>query len=351
LIYKEGNFLNEIAWAGQGLQIWLQIVMHLVRLSNYPILLLDEPEIFLHPKKQHDLIQLLQDHYSGCAIIATHSTELMNNVEISHIVYVQRNTNKSIIKKTSDRDSLEKIRRNVGSSFNLHASQFENVEALLMTEYQLDYDIVQKLASHCNFLKKTQNIKLSGFTHWKDYVHYRDAYFTYFGRQIDCSMLLDKDYYPSDFLGLISDTLKSSRVKIAFTPGKEIENLFLEEDFLLSLIPKNSDPASLRAFLDQIYAREHQNCKLKYAEFARDYSESNKHKTYSTVHAEISPHFDAIWTDKSQRHNLIPGKVTLAEIRDFFRANYRINLTTSLLASELSLRRKNFVKEFLAQIL
>ena len=184
----------------------------MVRLSHHPILLLDEPEIFLHPKKQHDLIQLLQDHYSGCAIIATHSSELMNNIDISHIVYIQKDTFKSTIKKTADRESLEKIRRNVGSSFNFHASQFEDVESLLVTEHQLDYDIIHKLASHCKIIKKTQNIKLSGFSRWKDYAHYRDAYFVYFGRHIECSMLLDRDYYPSDYLDSIRDTLKASKV-------------------------------------------------------------------------------------------------------------------------------------------
>jgi len=350
-MYKEGQFINEIAWAGQGFQIWLQIVTHLVRLSHHPILLLDEPEIFLHPKKQHDLIQLLQDHYSGCAIIATHSSELMNNIDISHIVYIQKDTLKSTIKKTSDRESLERIRRNVGSSFNLHASQFEDVESLLVTEHQLDYDIIHKLASHCKIIKKTQNVRLSGFSRWKDYVHYRDAYFIYFGRQIECSMLLDRDFYPSDYLDSISDTLKASKVKITFTPGKEIENLFLEEDFLVSLLPKEANPVSLHEFLDQIYHREHEVCKSKYVEFAKDFSEINKHKTYSTILADISPKFDSIWMDKSKRHNLIPGKVTLAEIRDFFRVHYRINLATSLLTAELSLRRKTFVEEFLAQIL
>jgi len=351
LMYKEGDFINEIAWAGQGLQIWLQIVTHLVRLSHHPILLLDEPEIFLHPKKQHDLIQLLLDHYSGYPIISTHSSELMNNIDISHIIYIQKDTSKSTIRKTSDRNSLEKIRRNIGSTFNFHASQFEDVDSLLVTEHLLDYDIIQKLALHCNITTKTQNVKLSGFSRWKDYAQYREAYNIYFGRQIECSMLLDRDFYPSDYLDSIIDTLRTSKVKIAFTPGKEIENLFLEEDFIASLLPEGENPASLHDFLDQIYNREYEICKSKYVEFTKGFSEINKHKTYSTILAEMGPKFDSIWLDKSKRHNLIPGKATLAEIRDFFRSHYLINLTTSLLASELSSSRKTFVKEFLAQII
>jgi hypothetical protein len=350
-VYNEGHFYNEIAWCGQGLQIWLQIITHLVRLSHYPILVLDEPEIFLHPKKQHDLIQLLQNHYNGCAIMATHSSELMNNVDISHIIYVQKDSKRSIIRKTSDRNSLEKIRRNIGSSFNLHASQFEDVESLIATEHQLDYDIIRKLAIQCGMTKKTQNIKLSGFSAWKDSVHFRDAYSMYFGRSIECSVLLDRDYYPKVHLDSIRDSLLASKVKITFTPGKEIENLFLEEDFLVTLLPQNADPSKLHNLLDQIYDREREACKSKYAEFAKDYSPANKGKTYTTVLSEISIMFDSNWRNKSTRHNLIPGKNTLAEVRDFFRVQYHINLTTSLLMDKLASSRKTFVKEFLSQIL
>ena len=50
-------------------------------------------------------------------------------------------------------------------------------------------------------------------------------------------MLLDRDYYPSDYLDSISNTLKSAKVRITFTPRKELENIFLEEDFIVSLLP------------------------------------------------------------------------------------------------------------------
>ena len=275
----------------------------------------------------------------------------MNNVDISHIIFVQKDSRRATLRNASDRNALEKIRRTIGSSFNLHASQFQDVDCLLFTEHELDYDIIMKLASHRKIIKHAQNVKLSGFSRWKDYIHYREAYLTYFGKHIECSMLLDRDYYPEDYLQSISNTLLASAVKITFTPGKEIENLFLEEYFLAELLPKRPNEQDLHDFLDQIYRREHDTCKLKYAEFAKDYSETNKRKTVSTVYSETSPSFDLIWNDKAKRHNLIGGKSTLAEVREFFTVHYRIKLTTSLLARELSSRRRPFVEEFLNKIL
>lgn len=89
-LYNEDGVTREISWAGQGLQVWFQIITHLVRLMNTSILILDEPEVFLHTQKQNDLIQVLREYYNGSVIIATHSIEMMNNVDISHIINVKK---------------------------------------------------------------------------------------------------------------------------------------------------------------------------------------------------------------------------------------------------------------------
>jgi predicted ATP-dependent endonuclease of OLD family len=349
-LYKDGDFYAEIAWAGQGLQIWLQILTHLIRLSEHPVLILDEPEIFLHPEKQNDLIQLIQTYYPGTAIIATHSTELMSNVDITHIIHVQKDTTKAKLKKSSDLHALESIRRSIGSSINLYASQFEDVDCLLFTEHKIDYDIVKMFASHFEINKKTQNIRLSGSSQWKHYAYYQEAYNIFFGKDIECSILLDKDYYPADFHESIIHDLQSKNVKITFTPGKEIENLFLEEEFLAELLPKGASRQELDDYLDKIYEQEKDMCFLKYTEFTKSHSDKYKAKDISTVYSEIRPNLESIWNDKCQRHNLIKGKDALAKVRDYFRSHYHNDLLTLFLANELVKRRKKFIREFLSSI-
>jgi len=349
--YKDGHVSAEIGWAGQGLQIWLQILTHLVRLSQYPVLILDEPEIFLHPEKQNDLIQLLQDYYRGTVIIATHSTELMSNVDTTHIIHVQKGTTQAKLRKSSDLKAIESIRKGMGSTLNLYASQFQDVDSLLFTEDKLDYNIVTSLASHLKIKKRTQNIPLSGSSQWRDYRNYRKAYKNFFGKDIHCSILLDKDYYPPDFHQRIITDLQSSNVKIAFTPGKEIENLFLEQEFLLELLPKGTNQQELCDYLDEIYEQQREDCFLTYVGFAKEYSDRYKPKEFRTVYSELQPSFDSIWNDKGQRHNLIHGKYTLAKVRDYFRTHHHNNLTTVFLTSELVKRRNDFARRFLATIL
>ncbi len=332
-LYKEGSFFNEIAWAGQGLQIWIQIITHMVRLSNTSTLVLDEPEIFLHPKKQHDLIQALREYYNGTIIIATHSSELMNNVDISHIIHIQKDTSKTKILQISDRNALEKIRSSIGSNFNLIASQFEDVELLITTENDLDYDIVHQLALEYGITTKTQKTHIFGFENYKNSLHYKQAYSMFFGKQVKCSLLLDRDYYPQNYLDQISDELTQQKIKVVFTPGKEIENLFIEEDLLKTLI-LNEDAKELQDFLDNIYQCEYDNCFSKYVEFHNQFSAGRQ--PYSSTYRDLKPIFDAIWNDKKRRHNLIAGKSTLSKLRVFFKERYNLTLPTSLLTKRLA---------------
>jgi hypothetical protein len=185
---------------------------------------------------------------------------------------------------------------------------------------------------------------------WRHYAYYQEAYKTFFGKDIQCSILLDKDYYPPDFHQNITNYLEPKNVKITFTPGKEIENLFLEQEFLAELLPKNANRQELDDYLDAIYKQEEAMCFLKYAEFAKTYSDKYRAKNISTVFSEILPNLQSIWNDKSQRHNLIKGKDTLAKVRDYFRSRYHNDLSTFFLANELAKRRKKFVRRLLSSI-
>lgn len=129
--------------------------------------------------------------------------------------------------------------------------------------------------------------------------------------------------------------MTSHKVKVVFTPGKEIENLFLDEALLMNLLPRNSRE-ELGHFLDELYKEEYDNCFSRYVEFQHQFSDERKGKAYSSTYRDLKPSFDVNWNDRGRRHNLIPGKSSLAKLRVFFRNKYNINLPTSFLVKRLS---------------
>lgn len=76
MYFREGRATREIAWVGDGLQIWLQILLYVYQLREADTIVLDEPEAFLHADLQRRLIRLLDS--LGCqTILATHSAEII----------------------------------------------------------------------------------------------------------------------------------------------------------------------------------------------------------------------------------------------------------------------------------
>ena len=81
---------REIGWAGDGIQIWIQALFHLWRQPQSPILVLDEPDVFLHPDLQRRLARTVfgSDRQT---VIATHSLEILAEASAGSAVWIDRN--------------------------------------------------------------------------------------------------------------------------------------------------------------------------------------------------------------------------------------------------------------------
>jgi len=87
MFFEEKRITREIQWAGFGFQIWLQIHTHLNRGDKNSILVIDEPDIYLHPDLQHRLYHDIKEKYSQY-FMATHATEIINEADTNEILVV-----------------------------------------------------------------------------------------------------------------------------------------------------------------------------------------------------------------------------------------------------------------------
>jgi hypothetical protein len=326
--FKEKRIEREICWAGQGLQVWFQIVTHLVRLRDTSTIVLDEPEVNLHPEKQNDLIRLLREYHAGNVLIATHSVELMNNVNVSHILHVQKATKRPRVKSTQDRAYLEVIRSQIGSNFNLIASQFEAVDRIVFTEATADYSILCDLATALGISTSSFNIPIHGFSEYRKAIPFREAYRVLIGKDVTYVMVLDRDYYPDAYLEKVANELQKADIQLILTPGKEIENTFLAPLALKTLIPPENRKEWL-LFWEAIFRDERLDC---YGSFLTLHEKfCSPRRDTKTVTKEFTPMFDAKWNDPKHRHLFIAGKTALQRLRGFYRDHTHNNLTQQML--------------------
>jgi len=345
--FKEGRFDRELCWAGQGLQVWFQIVAHLVRLRYTAILVLDEPEINLHPEKQNDLIRLLREYHSGSVIVATHSVELMNNVSVSHILHVEKSRSQPRIKATKDRAYLDVVRSRIGSNFNLIASQFEVFDRIIFTEDTFDFNILMAFAESLGRRISSFNIPLHGFSEYRKAFFYREAYELLIGRDVPYSMLLDRDYYPEAYLNTVRQEMTKGGIHTTFTPGKEIENCFLLPSVLRKIFPKELWD-DFQTFWDNVFETEHLDC---YGSFLTLHAKFiTPRLDTKSVTTRYTPVFNKIWNDHAMRHLIICGKKALQSVRGFYRERCGKNLTQGLLVAAAVSGAKAKIEELVAQV-
>jgi energy-coupling factor transporter ATP-binding protein EcfA2 len=345
--YREGRVPREISWAGQGLQVWFQIITHLVRLRNTSLLVLDEPEINLHPEKQNDLIAILKQYYRGTVLIATHSVELMNNVSVSHILHVQKGTKQPQFKVTSDRLNLEMIRSKVGSNFNLIASQFEECEVIIFTEDTADYKRIDGLARGFGIHKKSFNVPLHGFSEYRKAVFYKEAYTLLIGKRVDYVVVLDRDYYPEQYLKRIEAELAKHEIRVVFTMGKELENLFVHPGVIAALI----HPPERKEWSILWEALFHDNRLDAFGSFQTLHQAHVEPRVDAkTVTTQYGPIFESMWVDSKQRHNAIAGKEALKKLRDFYAAHRQTNLSDKFLIEQVVGCHESCVKKWLLSV-
>jgi predicted ATPase len=80
---------KELSWSGDGLQIFIQLLWHLYSARDASTVILDEPEVYLHPTLQKRLVALLNS-LPAQIVIASHSSNILNAAPPNCILYVDR---------------------------------------------------------------------------------------------------------------------------------------------------------------------------------------------------------------------------------------------------------------------
>ncbi len=94
MFVSEDRIDRELYWVGFGFQIWCQLLTHLHRADPSTMIVIDEPEVYLHPDIQRRLLKVLKD--TGAAIlVATHSIEIISQAVSGEVVHIDKRKKKA----------------------------------------------------------------------------------------------------------------------------------------------------------------------------------------------------------------------------------------------------------------
>lgn len=116
LFVRVKAFEAELSWMGNGLQMWIQTMWFISQCTENSIVVLDEPDVYMHADLQRRLVQMIMSMFPQ-VIIATHSLEIIEEVPSDYIIPIDstKETNKPI----KNEKSIQELCENLGSPLNI----------------------------------------------------------------------------------------------------------------------------------------------------------------------------------------------------------------------------------------
>lgn len=318
---------REICWSGYGFQVWCQMLTFIVKASDASLLVIDEPDIYLHSDLQRQLVSLLRE-LGPDIVIATHSTEIIAECEPTSLLNI--NKRKSVASRVKDVSQLKRVFAALGSNLNPTLTQLAKTKRAVFVE-GLDFQLLgpfarvlgmQRLANRADFAV----IQTEGFNPRRA-IDLASGIEKTVGGKILRAVILDRDYRCDEELSEIHAELTKGGFRVHIHSRKEIENYLLFPAPLRSAIEarlrekarrtgkevgRTPDveaflSASMEHFRHEVFAQ----LLARYMDFKK---RTAAHLDPATVTAELSRKFEQRWAEPGGRESMVPGKDVLARI-------------------------------------
>ena len=345
----ENRISRELYWAGFGFQVWLQLLTHISRVSAASLLIVDEPEIYLHPDIQRQLLGILRD-CGADVLLATHSTEIMSEADPSEILLIDKT------KRTAHRlkgiEDVQVALDSVGSVQNITLTRLARNKRLLFVEGESDFRVIRRFARSLGLAELAAGTDLTalesgGFSSWQEVRALASGFEKALGFALHVGAIFDRDYWCEDHIDQILNELRRHLEFSHIHRRKEIENYLLVPAVLERALKKAIQERERRTgetgeytgdiatLLDLVTRPFRASIQSQYIAKRVDYFRGS-HKDSATITAEAISVFEDQWNDVTTRVEIVPGKAVLAALRTEVSERYRVNLTDHEIVTEFT---------------
>jgi hypothetical protein len=254
---RDGDFVAEVGWMGHGLQMWLQTMWFLAKTPSDTTVVLDEPDVYMHPDLQRKLYRLIKTRFSQ-AIIATHSVEIMAEADPADILIINNRRKSSQYANTEP--GVQILIDRLGGIHNVHLARLWNAKRVLLVEGE-DLGYLKHLynTQHPDAetpLDGIPNWGIGGWNGWQHAIGSKMVFTNAAGDRISTYCLLDSDYHTKAEKDERYAQAKEYGINLHIWERKEIENYLLDPSVIARTIKPRPGkprptPAIVEAFLRQ----------------------------------------------------------------------------------------------------
>lgn len=330
---RDDRMSKELFWIGDGMQIFVQILTHLWRLRSAEVVILDEPDLYLHADLQRRLVRLLNSTPAQ-TITATHSSEMLAEASSESVVWVDKSRRNAVRRPKAA--SLEDLSTQIGSSFNLRLAAALRARTVVFVEGD-DMSIIRELAKTigADRLAGEHNcavIKIKGFSNWVQVEPFNWFVSEFLEGSVDVFVLLDRDYRTDTDVSKVCLALEAVDVNAHVWQRKELESYLLVPDALarVSNLPLRDARSQLESITDDMtedvlaqFAKERH--------FLSPPSERDFARTFKEANEELRPRA----SDPEWRLHRYPAKDILNALNRSLQQTGKTTVSTKNLARQL----------------
>jgi hypothetical protein len=341
LFVEDRHFPAELAWMGHGMQMWLQTIWFLTRAMDHETVILDEPDVYMHADLQRRLIRFIREGHKQ-VVIATHSSEIMSEVEPRNILIIDRSRDRSAF--ASSLPAVQKVLSGFGSVHNLQLSRLWSAHRFLMVEG----DDLAMLKPIQNTLYPLSQMpidtipakSIGGWGGWNFAIGSGEMLENAAGDGIISYCLLDSDFHSTEEIGTRSKEARKKNISLHIWSRKEIENFFLVpsaiQRLIESLIEGKTDAPTVEDVEEEIE---------RIAEELRDevidcmatcIHAADRKITVATANQRARAAIAKRWKTQAGRFGVIPGKRALSAISSWAQKNFKVSIGVAAIAHTLS---------------
>ncbi|KAF0117061.1 MAG: hypothetical protein FD163_1400 [Hyphomonadaceae bacterium] len=342
--FEENRIPREIHWAGFGFQIWLQIHTHLLRASQNSILVLDEPDVYLHPDLQHKLYHDISSLFSQY-FVATHAPEIINEAETREILVINHGSMSATrIKNEADYDKMLTF---LGSAENADFAKIARVKKVIFVEGQ-DFKLIKKLAKILGLDRLSSDItapvfQLGGFSQWRRAKETVWAFKNLLDVEIETICLFDRDYRCDDEVTAFIHDMEKDGMKCFVLKKKEIENYLISDVFITRIanLKRHGElPPIERDCVGDLISEACEEMKddtdsQLISNYLRHHKRINSKSDDSNLIKAANKIINAAWKSLDGKTKISSGKELLGKVLHLLKSKFGVSLTPSSLATAI----------------
>jgi len=334
---RDGAFVGEASLMGHGLQMWLQTIWFLARADSESCVVLDEPDVYMHPDLQRRLLSLVRARFAQL-VIATHSIELIADVDPGAILAIDRSLHQSLF--VTDLPGVQALIDELGGVHNIQVSRLLRGRALVFVEggdLKILRSLQSQIAPDASPIDLISNGELGGRSGWLSRLPSRLPERNTQGQRIAVYCLLDRDYFPAEEVGERLEEARQWRVNLHVWSKKEIENFLLVPELIARFVNSRVDPSVTPPTPDDVSAqidtivesmRENPITDGIAAElFARD-----RRAGITVANRTARERVATCWLNRDERWGIAPGKAVISALSAWAQQEFGVSFGPEQLA-------------------